>query len=114
MKVNVIPGLLVLMISALLAFLFYTISDAEEQMRNALVMSGFLAIGVCLVGGVGISLKEKSRSTNMIAVSCFFLVIFIIEHICFSLWGTNLVWLIVFSGILILSYLLLIYGIIKE
>ena len=111
MKVNVIPGLLMLMISALLAYWFYSMSDAGEQMSKALVLSGFLSLGASSFCGVGISFEEKHRSTNKVAVSSFFFVIFMVEHICFSLWGTNPISLFLLSGILVILYLLLFYGI---
>lgn len=106
MKVNVIPGFLVLMISALLAYWFYSLSDAGEQMGKVLALSGFLSLGVSSFCGVGISFEEKHRSINKVAVSVFFFIIFMIEHICFSLWGTNPISLFILSGILVMLYLL--------
>lgn len=111
MKVNVIPGLLVLMVSALLAYWFYSMSDDGEQMSKALALSGFLSLGVSSFCGVGISFEEKHRSINKVAVSTLFFIIFMIEHICFSLWGTNPISLFILSGILVIVYLLLFNGI---
>jgi hypothetical protein len=49
----------VLIAAALLAFLFYTLSDAEEQMLKALAISGFVSIGVCLECGIGLFKKYR-------------------------------------------------------
>lgn len=113
MKINTIPSLIVLIAAALLAFLFYTMSGAGEQMHTALAISGFVSIGICLECGIGLSFKDSHHTVNSFATSVFFLIVFIVEHCCFAIWGTSQEWLIITSGLLLVLYLLVYYGISK-
>lgn len=113
MKINIIPSLIVLIVAALLAFLFYTLSDAEEQMLKALAISGFVTVGVCLECGIGLSFKDSQHTVNSFATSIFFLIVFIVEHCCFAAWGTSWEWLFITSGLLLAFYFLVYYGISK-
>lgn len=113
MKINIIPSLIVLMAASLLAYLFYSMSDAEEQMLNALAISGFVSTGICLECGMGLSFKDSHHTVNSFATSFFFLILFIVEHCCFAIWGTSREWLIIASGLLLVVYLLVYYAISK-
>lgn len=113
MKINIIPTLIVFVAAALLAYLFYTISNAEEQMLKALAVSGFVSIGICLECGIGISFKDSHHTANSFASSIFFLIVFVVEHCCFAIWGTSQEWLIITSGLLLVLFLLVYYGISK-
>lgn len=113
MKINIIPSIIVLIAAALLAFLFYTLSDAEEQMLKALAISGFASIFVCLECGIGISFKDSHHNVNNFAISIFFLTIFIVEHLCFAIWEASQEWIIITTGLLLVLYLIIYYGICK-
>lgn len=113
MKIKIIPSLIVLIAAALFAYLFYTMSDAEEQMLKALAISGFVSIGICLECGIGLSFKDSHHTVSSFATSIFFLIVFIIEHCCFAAWGTSQEWLIITSGLLLVLYLFIYYGISK-
>lgn len=113
MKVNIIPTLITLLMSALLAYLFYTMSDAEGQIHKALVISGFVSTAICLELGIGLSFRDSQHHVSSFAVSLVFLIFFIAEHCCFAAWGDNVAWLIIATGLLLVSYLLVIYGISK-
>lgn len=113
MKINVIPSLVALAAAVLLAFLFYTMSSAEEQMLNALAYSGFISVGICLECGIGISLTDAHHSVNGFAVSMFFLFLFVVEHCCFATWGMGRTWLIITTGLLLVLFFLIYYAITK-
>lgn len=113
MKINIIPTIIILMLSAILAFLFYLLSDAGEEMIKALAISAFATIGICLECGFGISFKDSQHSVNTSAVSVLFVILFVIEHCCFAIWGTSRAWLAITSGLLLLIYLFIYYGISK-
>ena len=85
-----------------------------QQMLKALAISGFVSIGVCLECGIGLSFKDSHHTANSFATSLFFLIVFIVEHCCFAAWGTNRDWLIITSGLLLVLYLLVYYGISKS
>lgn len=113
MKINIIPTVITLAAAALLAYLFYTLSSAEEQMLKALVVSGFVSVAICLECGIGISPKDAHHKMNTSAVSILFLLLFVIEHCCFAIWGTSMAWLIITTGLMLVIYLLIYYGISK-
>lgn len=113
MKINIVSTLITLIAAALLGYLFYTLSEAEEQMLKALAISGFASIFICLECGIGISFKDSHHTVNSFATSLFFLVIFIVEHCCFAVWGTSQAWLIITTGLLMVLYLIIFYGISK-
>lgn len=114
MKINIIPTFLTFITAALFAYLFYTLSDAEELMLKTLAISGFASIAICLECGIGISFEDSHHTVNSFAISAFFFVVFIIEHCCFAAWGTSQAWLIITSGLLLVLYLLIFYGISKS
>ncbi len=113
MKIRLIPALITLTIAALLAFLFYTMSNADEQMHKALAISGFISTAICLECGIGLSYKDSCYKANTFATSLFFLVLLIVEHCCFAAWGKNPAWVIITSGLLVAVFLLILFGIIK-
>ena len=113
MKINIIPTIIMLIISALLASLFYLLSDAGQDMLKALAASAFVTIGFSLVCGFGISFKDSHHTANTVATSLFFCFLFIVEHCCFAIWGTSRAWLLVTSGLMLAIYLLIYYGISK-
>ena len=113
MKINIIPTLITLVIAVLLAYLFYTLSDAEDHMLKALAISGFISTCICLECGIGLSFNDAHHTANSFAISLVFFVVFIAEHCCFAAWGTNSAWVIITTGLLLMLYLLIIYGISK-
>ena len=113
MKVNIVLTFISLIGAALLALLFYAMSDRGSQYLNALAISGFVSIASCLECGLGISWDSRHRQANAFAVSLVFFFIFIAEHCCFAIWGKALPWLIIATGFILLIYILIIYGITK-
>lgn len=113
MKINIIPTFITFITAALFAYLFYTLSDADGQMLKILAISGFVSIVICMECGIGISFEDSHHTVNSFSTSMFFLIIFIVEHCCFALWGTSQAWLIITTGLLLVLYLLIFYGISK-
>lgn len=113
MKINTFPALIALVAAALLAYLFYTISGADAQMSIALAISGFVSMLICLGCGIGITFKDSHHTVNSFAASSLFAVLLFAEHLCFALWGSSVPLLIIFSGLLLVLYLLVFYGISK-
>lgn len=113
MKVNIILTAISLFGAALLGFLFYNIADPESNLINAVAISGFVTAATCLECGLGISWDSTHRKANALVTSFAFLVFFVIEHCCFAAWGSSLAWLVILTGLALLFYLLVIYGISK-
>lgn len=113
MKINVVPAVIILLAAALLGYLFYTISGAEEQMLYALAASGFVTTAVSMLGGFGVSFEDSHHTVNTFALSILFLVVFVIEHVCFAIWGTSIPALIITAGLTLIIYLLAFYGVSK-
>ncbi|MCH5175978.1 MAG: hypothetical protein J1F40_08835 [Prevotellaceae bacterium] len=113
MKIKAIPTVIALLLAAILSFLFYLLSNAEAEMLKALALSTFVTVGISLVCGIGVAFKDSQHSVSATAISMLFVIIFIAEHCCFSIWGTSRAWLAVTSGALLAVYLLIYYGISK-
>lgn len=113
MKVNFVPTLISLIGAVLLAYLFYTMADKENQFLNTLAISGFVSVASCLECGLGIYWGSPHRQANVFAVSLVFFFIFIAEHCCFAIWGNEIPWLVIATGLILLIYILIIYGITK-
>lgn len=113
MKINVVPFVIILLAAALLGYLFYTISGAEEQMLYALAASGFVTTAIAMEGGFGISFEDSHYTVNTFALSLFFLVVFVVEHVCFAIWGTSMLALIITTALSLVVYLLAFYGVTK-
>ena len=113
MKINIIPSFIALILAVLFAYLFYTLSEAGDQMLEALAISGFISTGICLECGIGLSITDSYHTANSFAISLAFLVFFIVAHCCFAAWSTSIAWLIITTGFLLALYLLIIYSISK-
>ena len=113
MKINIIPTLIAVIASVLFAYLFYSISNAEEKMLNTLAVSSFISFVTCIECGIGISFKDKHHTVNGFAASALFFVLFLVDHCCFAIWGTNPTWVIITTGLLLVMFLLVYYGISK-
>ena len=113
MKPNVVLSLISFVSAALLAYLFYSIADEESKLLNALAISGFISLAICLELGLGVEWENARYKVNAFAVSILFLITFIVEHCCFAIWGTNQSFLIITTGLLLLIYILIIYAISK-
>lgn len=113
MKVNIVLTLISLIGAALLAYMFYAMADQESKLLNALAISGFVSVVSCLECGLGISWGSPHRQANAFAVSLVFFFIFIAEHCCFAIWGNEIPWLVIATGLILLMYILIIYGITK-
>lgn len=113
MKINVVPTVIIVLAALLLGYLFYTISSAEEQMLYALGVSGFVTTTVTMLGGFGISFGDSHYTVNTFALSLFFLLVFVVEHVCFAIWGTSMPALVITTGLTLVVYLLAFYGVTK-
>ncbi len=111
MKPNIILSLISIIAAALFAFLFYLLSDEKGNMLKALAISGFITMACCLEGGIGLSWKDKKHQVNALAASFLFFLIFLVEHCCFAVWGDTPAWLVITSGLLLMLYTMIMYGI---
>jgi hypothetical protein len=112
MKLNPILTIISIIAAALFGYMFYSIpEDSDSKMLTPLAISGFVSIFSCLVCGIGLTWPDAHHKVNAFAISFFFFIIFIAEHCCFAIWGEKPAWLISTSGLVLLMYLIIIYGI---
>lgn len=111
MKINFVMLIIVLAISALAAFGFYSVNSIENY-RLLITFGSSISIFITLSGVLAFSSPHGS-SVNIKVVSGVFFIVFLIEQIIFSFININLAPYVIITGILLLVYLIICYGIIK-
>ena len=112
MSLNTIPAMIVMGISALLSYAFFSFQD----IANALLLSicSFIFLTVTGLFAVGISYDNKVTSINVRAASLLFFMIFVAGNILFSLMDFKMQTYVVTGGVLLLLYLLIIYSVTRS
>jgi hypothetical protein len=114
MKINIVFLLIALAISALAAYGFHAANSGEAY---ALVLSlgAGLALFVTLAGTIAIGTKSGAQggTANIRIVSGVFFLVMLIEQTVFSFVPLSLPPYIIVTGILMLIYLHIVYGIYK-
>lgn len=107
MKINVVPTIVAVFFSALVAYGAYSccISDKENMVAAG---SGIMSLCM-LVTSFGISLESKRRTANIKVVSIVFFMLSLIGNLIFALVYFSVPAYIITNGILLLVWLLIIY-----
>lgn len=108
MKVNVIPTIIALAISAIISYCFYSWCKSDNQLL--LTIGGFVFIATTLVFSMGVSFAQPRTTTNVRVLSATFFVIALISNIVFMLLQFNPPVYILVNGILLLVWLLIVYA----
>lgn len=109
MRLNFVLTLMALISALLLAYIYYHLLTDGVPVLNTITISGFVTTAICLECGMGISWKDSRHQVNIFIVSMLFLLLFVIEHSCFAIWGKDMSWLIITTGLLSTLYLFIIY-----
>lgn len=112
MKVNVVPTIIALAISALLAYVLYEICHTEGQEMLLAVVGGiclFLPLATCL----GVRFELPRTSANVAVVGGVFFAIMMISNALFAFVHFTTPACIIVNGILLLLFLLIGYLIAK-
>jgi FtsH-binding integral membrane protein len=112
MKINVIFALIAFAIAALAGYGFYAVNGAVMDIPLANALGGGIALFVALAGATAISSKDGSGSTmNIRLLSWVFFVLILVEQIIFCFVPFSLPPYIIVTGVFLLVYVLIAYGI---
>ena len=111
MKIKVIPSILVLGISTILSYGIFSFCTNENATIMAII--GGLMSFMTLVATLGITLNRQGKSVNIKVVSLIFFVLGLISNLIFAYVHFKISTYIIINGLLILIWLLIVYGISK-
>lgn len=111
MKIKTVPAIIAVALCALIAYGFYAGSRSEDQ-RLWVTIGGGLSLLLTVGAVLGVSLERTRASVNMKIVSGIFAGILLLLNIIFCCFSSfSLPVYIILSGILLLTWLLVVYGI---
>jgi hypothetical protein len=109
MKINFAQTIIAIAISALIAFGLYTFHHGENKML--LSGGGFLFLSVSLILSLGVNFEEPRTTSNIKVVSGIFFFVALISNLIFNFLTFSEASYIIINGLLILSFILIVYSI---
>ena len=110
MKLNIVPALIAIAISALIAFGMYSFTIGLN--KELIAFGSFLFAAVTLISAIGISYDYKRTATNVRALAMVFFFIALISNVGFVYFSFSQAAYIVTNGILLLVFILISYAIV--
>ena len=115
MKINPITLSIAFAIAALAGYGFFAANGMESDIPIANALGGGIALFVTLAGTIAVVTTDAKGSTmNLRVVSALFFVIMVIEQVIFCFVSFRLAPYIIVTGLLLLIYVLIAYGIGKS
>jgi hypothetical protein len=111
MKLNTIPSLIALIISALIAYSFYHFHTGEN--KDLLSLGSFIFIAITLLFLIGIRYTLPRTTTMIATVSGIFFVLSLISNLTFSFSTISTPLYVIVNGILMMVYLYIVYSVQK-
>ncbi|MGV3459606.1 MAG: hypothetical protein ACO1N9_04030 [Flavobacterium sp.] len=111
MKINPFPALIAILLSALIAFGFYSFTDNSEKVL--LTVGGFIFSAVSLLLFVGTRFGHYTRNVNVRHTSAMFFAAFMMSNIAFCFMAFEPATYIIINGILFLIFILIIYYLLR-
>jgi hypothetical protein len=112
MRISVIPFAVALAVAALAGYGFYAANGAEGDVPLANALGGGIVLFVTLAGAIALGIKEdKGGGSNIRLVSFVFFAVMLIEQIIFCFVPFSLAPYVTVTGILLMVYVLIAYGI---
>jgi hypothetical protein len=111
MKVNFVMLLIALAIAALAGYGFFA-ANSDEEFHLLLAAGSALTIFLTLGGLLALSVPDGG-SANIKVTSAIFFVVFLVEQLIFGIFGVREAPYIIVTGILLLIFILVNYGIIR-
>ena len=112
MKINPVMAIAALAISALVAYGFFA-WNSGEQYRLLITIGGGIAMFLTLGGMLALGSKDSGTAVNLKVLSLVFFIVLLIEHVIFSFAAVAPAPYIIITGILVLIYIAIAYGIRK-
>jgi hypothetical protein len=112
MRINVITLLIALAIAAIAGYGFYAANGAQTDVPLANALGGGIALFVTLAGTISIGTKDGTGGDlNIRLTSGIFFALMLVEQIIFCFVPFSMPPYIIVTGLLLLIYLLIAYGI---
>ena len=111
MKIKVIPLIIVLGISAILSYGIFSFCTSDNATIMALI--GGLMSFLTLTASFGITITNGGKSINIKVLSLVFFVLGLISNIIFAYVHCKTPTYIIVNGLIILIWLLIVYGLSK-
>ncbi|MDR0583863.1 MAG: hypothetical protein LBG57_05870 [Treponema sp.] len=112
MRINVVTLAVALALAALAGYGFYVANGAEGDVPLANALGGGIALFVTLAGAIALGTKEdKGGGPNIRIASFVFFGVILIEQIVFCFVSFSMAPYIIVTGVLLLVYVLIAYGI---
>lgn len=108
MKINVFLSFVSMAITALLGYWLYDIAKGDENDLLCSICSSVCLLST-LVPAIGLQYEEGRIGVNVRVLSSLFLIVFLISHFCFAIWGVVMPCYIIVNGILLVIYLAILY-----
>lgn len=111
MKVNAVTTIISVAISAIVAYCLYSWCKSDNQIL--LCIGGFISLALTMMFTIGVSFEQSRTTTNVRFLSGTFFVLALISNIIFAFVQFSSPAYILVNGLLLLIWLLLVYGIKK-
>ncbi len=111
MKIKAIPSVIVLGISAILSYGLYSFCKSDNAILLA-VFGGLMSLAT-LATALGVTFNHQGKSVNIKVVSLVFFVLALISNVIFARCAFKTPTYIIVNGLLMLIWLLIVYGISK-
>ena len=112
MKVNIIPTMIALAISALIGYALYALCKTEGQ-ELLLAIGGGIALFLPLATCLGLRFEQGRTSANTAAVGGVFFVVLLIAQLFFAFVQFSTPAYVITNGILLLVFIGVVYGVAK-
>ena len=112
MKINVVPTVISVALSSLMAYALYEISSGDKYNLLLTIVGGIYLL-LTLWGTMGYSIERGRRAANMKVLSGVFFFIGIIMEFVFAMIGFSLPLFIILHGGLLLVLILMLYSLNK-
>lgn len=109
MKLNFIPTIIAVGISALIAYGFYSFQSTDNKLL--LSLGGFVFLALTLVLTIGANFDLPRTTTNIRTVSGIFFVVSLASNLTFSFFNFSTPIYVIINGILLMTFTLIIYSI---
>lgn len=111
MKLNPITTIIAMAISAIIAYCLYSWCKSDNQIL--LSIGGFLSLFVTFMFTIGVSFEQNRTTTNIRFLSGVFFAFAFISNMIFAFLQFSVPAYVLVNGILLLIWLLVVYGIKK-
>ena len=109
MKIKVIPLIIVLGISAIIAYGLFSFCKNDNALLLAII--GGIMLFVTLAATFGVSFEPHRTSVNIKVTSIVFFLLALISNVIFAFVHFSVPLYVIVNGIILLLWLLIVYGI---